>query len=79
MGNSFIRYTAMALTIIGANAARAADPNNGHEIVKRWCSSCHLVEHSQKGPTSEATPFATPLARHVFGLLVVNRRPNVGT
>jgi mono/diheme cytochrome c family protein len=66
MGNSLVRYTAMALTIIGTNAARAADPNNGHEIVKRWCSSCHLVERGQKGPTSEATPFATIAKRRGF-------------
>ena len=66
MGNSFIRYTAMALTIIGVNAARAADPDNGHEIVKRWCSSCHLVQRSQNGPTSEATPLATIAKRRGF-------------
>ncbi len=59
MGNSLVRCTAMALTIIGTNAVRAADPNSGHEIVKCLCSSCHLVERGQKGPTSEATPFAT--------------------
>jgi len=56
----------MAFTIFETNAAWAADPNNGHEIVKRWCSSCHLVERGQKGPTSEATPFATIAKRRGF-------------
>ncbi len=45
--------------MIGTNAAFAADPYSGHMIVKRWCASCHLVEPGQKGPTTEATPFAT--------------------
>jgi mono/diheme cytochrome c family protein len=66
MGNRLVQYTAVALTIIGANTARAADPRNGHEIVKRWCSNCHLVERGQKGPTTEATPFATIAKRPGF-------------
>jgi mono/diheme cytochrome c family protein len=57
---------AVALTIIGANTARAADPNNGHEIVKRCCSSCHVVERDQKGPTAEGTLFATIAKRPGF-------------
>src|SRR6185437_15412840 len=32
----------------------------------RWCSSCHLVERGQKGPTTEATPFATIAKRPGF-------------
>lgn len=66
MGNRLVQYMAVALTIIGANTARAADPNNGHDVVKRWCSSCHLVERGQKGPTTEATPFATIAKRPGF-------------
>jgi mono/diheme cytochrome c family protein len=35
-------------------------------IPKHWCSSCHLVERGQKGPTTEATPFATVAKRGGF-------------
>lgn len=66
MENRLVQYISVVLTIIAANTARAADPNNGHDIVKRWCSSCHLVEHGQKGSTTEATPFATIAKRTGF-------------
>jgi mono/diheme cytochrome c family protein len=56
----------VALTIIGANTARATDPRNGYQIVKRWCSNCHLVERGQQGPTTEASPFATIAKRPGF-------------
>ena len=66
MGNKLGQSAAIALTIIGTNAAFAANPYSGHTIVKRWCSSCHLVERGQKGSTTEATPFATIAKRGGF-------------
>ncbi len=66
LGNKLVQSAAIALTIVGTNAAFAADPYSGLTIVKRWCSSCHLVEHGQKGPTTEATPFATIAKRGGF-------------
>ncbi len=66
IGNRLVPYVAIALTIIGTSAAFAADPYNGHMIVRRWCSGCHLVARGQKGPTTEATPFAIIAKRGGF-------------
>jgi mono/diheme cytochrome c family protein len=66
MGNKLVQSAAIALTLIGTKAAFAADAHNGHIIAKRWCSSCHLIEPGQKGPTTEATPFATIAKRGGF-------------
>ena len=38
--------------------ALAADANNGKEIAKRWCATCHLVESGQTSATDLAPPFA---------------------
>ena len=48
----------LAVTLAIAPAL-AADPDNGERLARRWCSSCHLVAANQRGPTSEAPPFAT--------------------
>jgi mono/diheme cytochrome c family protein len=45
--------------IIAIAPASAADPDNGERLARRWCSSCHVVASNQRGPTSEAPPFAT--------------------
>ncbi len=66
MGNKLVQSAAIALTLIGTNAAFAADARNGHMIARLWCSSCHLVEPGQKGPTTEATPFASIGKRRGF-------------
>jgi mono/diheme cytochrome c family protein len=51
---------AVILMLIVASApAFAADPDNGERLAHRWCSSCHVVAADQRGPTSEAPPFAT--------------------
>jgi mono/diheme cytochrome c family protein len=49
-------FIVIALTI-SFESALAADPSSGKALVTRWCTSCHLVEPNQKGPTSEAPPF----------------------
>jgi mono/diheme cytochrome c family protein len=66
MGSQLVQSAAIALTVVGTSGAFAADPYNGRIIAKRWCSSCHLVEPGQKGPTTEASPFATIAKRGGF-------------
>ena len=34
MGNKLVQSAAIALTVVGTNGAFAADPSNGHTIVK---------------------------------------------
>lgn len=59
-------YIAVTLGTIMATSAFAADPDRGQALVKRWCASCHLVEHGQKGSTTEAPPFASIAKRPDF-------------
>jgi mono/diheme cytochrome c family protein len=49
---------AVAMTMTGGQSF-GADANNGERLARRWCSSCHIVGVNQRGPTSEAPPFAT--------------------
>jgi mono/diheme cytochrome c family protein len=35
----------------------AADADHGKEMARRWCASCHLVEHGQTIATDHAPPF----------------------
>jgi len=44
---------------LGSTASFAGDPDKGEALAKRWCSSCHVVEHDQKLATDQAPPFAT--------------------
>ena len=46
--------------------AFAADADNGERLAYRWCTSCHLVAANQRGPTSEAPPFASIAHRPDF-------------
>ena len=61
-----VGVAALALLWLPASPALAADARNGATLAKQWCSSCHLVERNQKGPTSEATPFPTVATRSGF-------------
>jgi mono/diheme cytochrome c family protein len=49
----------MAAAILAITPAFGADPDNGERLARRWCSPCHVVASNQRGPTSEAPPFAT--------------------
>jgi mono/diheme cytochrome c family protein len=44
--------------IFGSTTSFAADPGKGEALAKRWCSSCHVVDHDQKLATDQAPPFA---------------------
>jgi mono/diheme cytochrome c family protein len=41
----------------GITSALAADAENGMQIARRWCASCHVVASNQR-TASEAPPFA---------------------
>lgn len=62
------QYTASVLALLwfSAHSTAAADARNGALLAKQWCSSCHLVERGQKGPTTEAAPFADIAKRPGF-------------
>jgi mono/diheme cytochrome c family protein len=61
------RWSLIAMiAIFAADAANAADADNGRRLARRWCSSCHVVAPNQRTTVSEAPPFAT-----------IARRPNL--
>ena len=60
--------------------AADADPDNGERLARRWCSPCHVVASDQRGPTSEAPPFATIAKKPEFdaakiALFLLNPHP----
>ena len=60
----------------------AADSDQGKEIAKRWCASCHLVERGQTSATDQAPPF-TYLAKmpnfdeNKLAFLLLQPHPNM--
>ena len=50
----------LSLTIFAAlaNAASAADPQQGEVLAKRWCASCHVVAADQQSGNTQAPPFS---------------------
>jgi mono/diheme cytochrome c family protein len=46
-----------AAGLIGS-VAMAADANNGAQLAKRWCATCHLVDSDQKQASADVPPFA---------------------
>ena len=36
----------------------ATNANNGAQIAKRWCATCHLVDSDQKQASADVLPFA---------------------
>jgi mono/diheme cytochrome c family protein len=49
----------------GITSALAADAENGMQIARRWCASCHVVTPNQR-TASEAPPFAAIAKRPDF-------------
>jgi len=49
----------IAGSLLALTPAFGADADNGERIARRWCQPCHVVASNQRGPTSEAPPFAT--------------------
>ena len=67
-----IRKLALATaTLILANTidgrwAKAADVDNGRNIARRWCSSCHLVAPDQTQASADVPSFASIAGRPGF-------------
>ena len=36
--------------LLSANAASAADIDNGERLAQRWCASCHIVDEASRDP-----------------------------
>jgi mono/diheme cytochrome c family protein len=56
----------IAVATLAITPAFGGDPDNGELLARRWCSPCHVVASDQRGPTSEAPPFATIATRPDF-------------
>ncbi len=57
----FLRLAMRAVLVVaalGAQAATAADAQNGERLARRWCAPCHVVAPDQREATSEAVPFS---------------------
>jgi mono/diheme cytochrome c family protein len=44
-------------------ALAAGDAASGRQLAQQWCSSCHIVDRSQKGPDT-ASPFPAIARKH---------------
>jgi mono/diheme cytochrome c family protein len=53
---TFAVATTMAAGPEVARAEVAGDPNRGHDLAQALCSSCHLVDESQRGPVPDGVP-----------------------
>ena len=62
---SVAQFLIIAATIV-ITPAYGADSDNGRRLARRWCTSCHLVAPNQRGPTTEAPPFASIAHRPDF-------------
>ncbi len=68
--------------VVFSSAASAADARNGEVLAKRWCVSCHVVAPDQRGPASEAAPFASIAKRpdfdaHRLAFFLLNPHPTM--
>jgi mono/diheme cytochrome c family protein len=62
---SVAQFLIIVATLV-VTPAYGADPDNGRRLARRWCTSCHLVAPNQRGPTTEAPPFASIAHRPDF-------------
>jgi mono/diheme cytochrome c family protein len=61
MGRKIPALTVAVATMMaaGPDVARAevaGNPSRGHDLAQTLCSSCHLVDTSQRGPVPDAVP-----------------------
>jgi len=57
---------ALALSVVVANSALAADAANGERLAERWCSACHVVTSAQQQASADAPPFQEIAKRPAF-------------
>ena len=49
----------LSAAVLCGSVAMAGDANNGAQLAKRWCATCHLVDSDQKQASADVPPFAT--------------------
>ena len=57
---------AVAVSVLAAASADAADTYNGRRLAERWCAACHAIDTTQKSATTEAPPFAVIAGKSDF-------------
>jgi mono/diheme cytochrome c family protein len=62
----YFGFWVMLAGAVTADAACAADANNGGQVARRWCEPCHVVAAGQRGTTGEAPPFVSIAKRPGF-------------
>jgi mono/diheme cytochrome c family protein len=67
-GTNLIEFAATLIvcTTITTTSTFAANPDQGENLVKRWCAGCHLVAADQKAARTDAPTFASVAARPDF-------------
>lgn len=58
MNRPIAALAALSLFVLLANAASAADAQQGAELAKRWCATCHVVSADQASGSTQAPPFS---------------------
>jgi mono/diheme cytochrome c family protein len=58
LGYKRVLIIAIAAVAFWGPAAIAADANNGRDLAKRWCATCHVVDSEQKQASADVPPFA---------------------
>ncbi|CCE02589.1 cytochrome c [Bradyrhizobium sp. STM 3809] len=53
-----IRILAVLAATAVSTSARSADADHGRDLARRWCSSCHLIEGTQKQASADVPSFA---------------------
>jgi mono/diheme cytochrome c family protein len=48
----------LSAAVLCGSVAMAGDANNGAQLAKRWCATCHLVDSDQKQASADVPPFA---------------------
>lgn len=54
-----LAFVVAAAVAAGAAPALAANADNGANLAKRWCSTCHVVSPAQTQASADAPPFAS--------------------
>jgi mono/diheme cytochrome c family protein len=55
-----------AAASLGLPTARAADPDHGADLARRWCASCHVVASGQTQASADVPSFASVARRPDF-------------
>ena len=59
----FLGLGLVASSALSTAAIAAGDPQIGHDLARRWCSGCHLVDSTTNGADA-APPFAAIAAKN---------------